>query len=213
MSAFEKTTNIRYRVEGFDNADNSPKEVQNEVGRIAWKGDGLKIARDSTFQVGEYIVHFIKQEELLKWSDIYVSEKGTNSYLEDNRTNYIFTLKNLGWANIDRLYNDPRTKEVELITNIENHADFKLVYVTMVTQRMYLPGYQKKDDTFSFSHGDYEKQQLPVGETATIIATAYKEDKPFFAIRTITIKEKQSVSCKLDMGTVEQLRSELKEKI
>jgi hypothetical protein len=213
MESFEKTTNVKYRVDGFENTEDAPQKVQSDVGRIAWEGDGLKITKDSVFKIDEYTVRFIKQKKLLTWSESFTNTKGENSFAEDRKTNYIFSLKKLGWANIDRLLEDPRTKEVELITSIENENDFEFIYVTMITQKMYLPGYQKKDETFCFSHNDEEKQQLPVGETATIMATAYKNDKPYFAIKKITITDKQNVAFKLEETTTEKLKAELKEKI
>ena len=209
---FEKTTNVKYSVDGFS-INNEPPKVSSEVGRICWEGDGLKISSDSVFKIENYTVRFYKQKKLLTYSESFMNQKGENSFAEDRKTNYIFAIKKLGWANIDRLLEDPRTKEVELITSIENKKEFKFIYVTMITQKMYLPGYQKKDETFCFSHNDEEKQQLPVGETATILATAYKNDKPFFAIKKITITEKQTVSFKLEETTTDKLKADLKEKI
>jgi hypothetical protein len=213
MDIFEKTTNIMYSVDRFNDPKDYPDSVVTEVGRIAWEGDGLKITKDSTFKIGNYTVNFYKQNRLLKWNEVFTFQKGTNNFYDDKNTHYIFELKKLGWANIDRLLDDPRTKKVELITSIENQEDFKFVYVTLITKRMYLPGYQKKDNTFSFSHNDEEPQELPVGETATIIATAYKNDKAYFAIQKITIAEKQTVTMNLMETTVEKLKAELKEKI
>lgn len=134
-----------------------------------------------------------------------------NPFTEDYKSNYIFSIKKLGWANIDRIMDDPRTKEIELITKIENHSKFNTVYVTMVLnyRKMYLPGYQKKDETYSFTHGDFETTRLPVGETAIIIATAYKNDIPYFAIKRITITDKQTVSFKLVETTMDKLKIEL----
>lgn len=211
--AFEKTTNIRYRVDGFDDAEQAPQFVQDEVGRIAWEGDGLKILKDSTFKIKEYTVRFVKQKKFDTWSETFEPEKGINSFETDYQTNYIFSVKKLGWANIDRLLEDPRTTEVEFITSVENQSDFKYVYVTLITQKMYLPGYQKKDNTYSFSHGDDEKQQLPVGESATILATAYKNDKPYFAIKKIKIDKKQTVSFKLVETTKNKLKEDLQKQI
>jgi hypothetical protein len=213
IDLFEKTTNIMYSVDGFESIKDQPDTVVREVGRIAWEGDGLKITKDSVFKIGNYTVNFYKQDRLQKWNEVFTTEKGTNGFNEDKNAHYIFSLKKLGWANIDRLLADPRTIEVELITSIENQSDFKFVYVTLVTQKMYLPGYQKKDNTFCFSHNDDEPQQLPVGETATIIATAYKNDKPYFAIQQITITDKQTITFKLIETTVEKLKAELQEKI
>lgn len=214
MNIFERTTNITYSVDGFEGEKSDfPDTVDNEVSRIAWEGAGLKIKNDSVFKIGKYTVRFHKNDELQKWSEIFTFEKGRNSFAEDTKTNYIFSIKKLGWANIDRLLEDPRTKEVELITSIENQSEFKFIYVTLITKKMYLPGYQKKGKTFCFSHNDEEKQQLPVGETATILATAYKNDKPYFAIQSITITDKQIVKFKLEETTAEKLKKDLQAKI
>lgn len=211
IESFEKTTNIMYFLEGYDAPKDYPDSVVNEVGRIAWEGDGLKISKDSTFKIGKNVVVFLKQDTLLKWDDVFPEQKGTNYFIEDPNTSYIFELKELGWANIDRLLADPRTKEIELITTIENQQDFEFIYVTLITQRMYLPGYQKKDYSFGFSHGDEEPQYFPVGETATIMATAYKKDKPYFAFQKIILSEKQNVILKLTETTVEKLKAIVKE--
>ena len=122
-------------------------------------------------------------------------------------------MKNLGWANIDRLYSDPRTEEVELLANISNESDFNFIYTTMVTQSMYLPGYQKKDESFSFTHGDYESTQLPIGETATIIATACKDDKTYFGYQTIEIKKKQDVKIELKESSKTKIEEILENEI
>jgi len=142
--------------------------------------------------------------------DEIANPKGNNFYQTDFRTSYIFTVKKLGWANIDRLYDDLRTKEVDLVTQIENHGEFKTVYVTMLINKMYIPGYQKVDETYAFTHFDSEKARLPIGQSATILATAYKNNVPYFAIKKITITQKQNVSFKLIETTMEKLKTELK---
>ena len=214
MDAFEKSHNIRYSVEGFGNEElEYPQEVKDEVSRIAWEGAGLKITKDSTFKIGEYTVYFYKQDELTKWSQDFKVEKGENSYVTDQNVYYIFKLKNLGWANIDRLYSDPRTEEVDLLASVSNESDFNFVYTTMVTQSMYLPGYQKKDMSFSFTHGDYESTQLPIGEKATVIATACKEGKTYFGYQTIEIKKKQNVKIELKESSKNKIEEILENEI
>jgi hypothetical protein len=83
----------------------------------------------------------------------------------------------------------------------------------MITPKMYLAGYQKKDNSYSFSHGDDEKMQLPIGERVTILATAYKNDKPYFAMKKLTITNKQNLSLNLLETTTENLKIELMQKI
>jgi hypothetical protein len=214
MGSFERTTNITYGVDGFVNEQDSfPEIVNSEVSRIAWEGDGLKITKDSVLKIDKYTVRFYKNKKLQTWSEVFEYRKGINSYMEDRKTNYIFSIKKLGWANIDRLLADPRTQEVELITKVENQGDFKGVYITMITPKMYLSGYQKKDNSYCFSHGDDEKMQLPIGEIVTILATAYKNDKPYFAMQKLTITNKQNLSLNLIETTTENLKKELMSKI
>lgn len=203
-----KTTNVRYSVEGFIDASDAPQEVHDEVGRICWSGNGLKITKDSTLKIEGHVVHFYKNTDLVNTEEIKI-QKGVNTFVEDDATSYIFSIKKLGWANIDRLMEDPRTEEVNLITSISNNTDFKLVYVSLITQKMYLPGYQKKDGTYCFSHDDNETQMLPLGETATILATAYKDGKPYFALQQIKIKKDQTIAFDLKETTKNNLKEKL----
>lgn len=204
----ERTTNVRYSVDGFDDTKNAPQEVHDEVGRICWSGDGLKITKDSTLKIKGYTVRFYKDTDLKDIDETTVS-KGQNSFAEDSQTSYIFSMKKLGWANIDRLNDDPRTEEVNLVTSVTNKNDFKFVFISLITKNMYLPGYQKKDGNFGFSHGDDEAQMLPVGETATILATAYKDGQPYFALQQIKIRKNQQITLNLLKTTKNALKEKL----
>lgn len=135
-----------------------------------------------------------------------------NEFKEDPNTTYLFTLNDMGWANIDRLYEDPRTEKVELFVDVENHGDFDFVYTTLLlkNESMYLPGYQKGDDTYGFTHYDKEKPRLPVGAEAIITATAYKDGKPFFDTDIIEITKEQTVSLKLnESSSDEQMKKDI----
>lgn len=139
--------------------------------------------------------------------------RGVNSFDVDVNLKYVFEMKALGWANIDRFYQDPRTKEVELVTKITNEDQFDAIFITLVAGNMYLPGYQKKDGTFSFTHDDQEKTELPVGEKAIILATSYKNGTPYFAIVATTIKEKETIALTLNLTNEEALKRELQAKL
>jgi hypothetical protein len=218
------STNVSVETQGDLNRDmDYPQDVLDSVFNIAWGGKGLIITKDSVVKIGKYKIRLVKEDTVREvfWpaelDPTFTSTpvKGVNTFTEDSKTNYIFSIKKLGWANIDRLFSDPRTKEVEFVTSIKNQAEFKTIYVSLIVsnQKMYIPGYQKKDNTFSFTHGDYEKPSLPVSETATILATAYKDDKPYFAIQKIKIQDKQKISFQLTETTMGKLKAELKEKI
>lgn len=198
-------------------SDTLPLKIKN--GKVVIDSARLAINKNSEMEIshesegGGEAQHSDGNEENLNQEIIFIQEvqqpKGVNSFSQDWNTNYVFTMKKLGWANIDRLYEDPRTKDVDFITQVENKADFKVIYITMVTERMFLPGYQMKNESFSFTHGDDEKPRLPVGASATIIATAYKNDVPFFAIKKIIISDKQTIILKLVETTKNKLTLDL----
>ena len=211
---FEKSHNIRYTVEPFGgDSTRYPQKVMSEVGRIAWRGTGLKISKDSTLIIGGHIVNFIKQDTLTKWSQVFEVEKGNNNYLSDQNINYIFELKNLGWANIDRLLKDLRTTDVKLIVSIPEENKFNYVFTNLITERMYLPGYQKKDNTFSFTHGDFETTKLPVGENAMIIATAYKGGEVYFGFEKFEISKVNNVDVQLKKVNENEIKEILEKEI
>lgn len=191
-------------------ADTLPLKVVN--GKVVVDSARLVIS-ELEFDNGQNFEPIEINQEQIFIQEVQPIEKGNNYFIQDYNTSYIFTVKKLGWANIDRLFSDPRTKEIEFITKIENHSDFKTIYVTMVTEKMFLPGYQMKNETFSFTHFDSEKPKLPVGASATIMATAYKNDKPYFSIKKITISDKQTVSLKLTETTLDGLKKELEKQL
>lgn len=227
-----KQTNVGYYVKDFHYSGNypnhtflsefkpTPPDLDVKIGDIYWGGNGIILTKDSVIQIDSFEVALVKMDSIreIQWANFSFDGpaiQGQNQFREDKNTNYIFSVKKLGWANIDRLFTDPRTKEIDLIVKVDNYGEYENIYTSMIftNQSMYLPGYQKKDNTFSFTHGDYEKTSLPVGETTTVLVTAYKDDKPFYAIKTFTIKEEQVIDLKLSATTKDDLKKELKKKI
>lgn len=196
IRTFERSHNIMYTVFlNNEQQETFPDSIETIVAELAWEGTGLKITRDSTFPIGDYTINFLKQDQLFTWTQTF--ESGSNAYISDYNLSYIFNLKKLGWANIDRLYSDPRTEEINLITTFSNQKEFDLIQTTLITESMYLPGYQRKDNTFGFTHGDFEKTQLPIGAKATIIGTSNVNDEIYFGLQTFEIGKDQKIEIKL----------------
>ena len=139
--------------------------------------------------------------------------KGTNTFSQDVQATYIFSLKKLGWANIDRLYTDPRTQQVVFTTSVKDAGNYDHIYTTLIIADSYIPGYQKKDNSFSFTHGDYEQPSLPVGANAVILATTYKKGIAYYAIHKLQVTASQEISLDLhptdSIGLKKILESEL----
>jgi len=186
-----KRHNISYNVEvnGEKVADKRiPENVRDKILELTYADNGLVITKDSTAVIEGYKVNFYKNDHFNTWKDYKYGEKwvrtsSVNTFREDSNSSYVFNLKKLGWANIDRFFNDPRTKEIEWLASINACEKYSEPYVSLVfeNQKIYLPGYVKDNGEFSFTHGDYEKTALPVGESATIIVTAYIDETLYYS--------------------------------
>jgi hypothetical protein len=236
-------TNVWYRVDGFDHPNKAPAAVHTAVGNFCWKDKGLLLKKDTTMVFAGHRV-FMEPGDTTVWGafgnpvaatwdkavDVAVNDaaraqrtpgnglpaitKGTNAFKVDPAANYIFQVKQLGWANNDRLMYDKRSKPVDIITRVDN-KDVGQVYISMVVKShsIYLPGYEMKNGSYCFSHGDYEKMQLPIGAKATILATAYADGKPYVSMQDIVIAEKLNVDLHLEPTTKEGLRSTLEARL
>jgi len=179
-------------------------------------GDKTKVdtVQVKVIEIAKDFVSLRESENGLFIPDV-ISNKGQNGFVEDYNTSYIFSVKKLGWANIDKLFNDPKSEEVEMLAQIDNQNEFGFVFTSLLLpeQNMYIPGYQKMDNSYCFTHNDNEKLVLPIGSKAFLLATAYKDDKPFFKIKKITIEKNMKLNLALDETTAEELKKALNENI
>jgi hypothetical protein len=215
--------------------DDAPKGVREGLMKLWWSGDGLLITKDSVITVAGHQVTLTPGDTVQgfewqagkpagDWEGAMAANrngqrsaaaaKGTNLFKVDPAANYIFQVKQLGWANIDRLMYDKRSRPVDIITRIDN-KEVGDVCISMVVKShgMFLPGYEMKNGTYGFSHGDFEKMQLPVGVKAIVLATAYRDGKPHLAMQEITIAEKLNVDLHLEPIGADDLRKELEARL
>ncbi|HEX2618126.1 MAG TPA: hypothetical protein VHL57_11330 [Flavobacteriales bacterium] len=222
VMAFEQVvsarTNLMYRVERAGKPCFPPPQVvADRIGEIAYADSGLWLQRDSTFKYKGYDVLLYATDSITgqaqAWNPTGTTAPvaGVNTFSEDPAMNYVFKVKRLGWANIDRLMVDKRTRPVDLVTRVDNGDGKEQVLISMVVKShgIYIPGYRRKDGTYGFSHSDLEQMQLPVGAKATIIATAQREGEPWYALQEITIAEHAEVDLRLQHTTAKGLRQAL----
>ena len=144
-----------------------------------------------------------------------ITKKGQNGFVEDFNTSYIFRVRKLGWSNIDKFFNDPEAEEVQMIANVSNQEEFGYVFTSLILpeRNMYIPGYQKIDNTFGFSHNDSEQLVLPIGTEGILMATAYKDEKPYFNFKKFIVGKELDFTFDLLETTKEKLKKSLEENI
>jgi hypothetical protein len=204
-----KTAMEKYN-ETFKNFEKKKKKI--ELAKIEAEKERIKTEKKQQIEWQK-----AQRERIVQMKKQVASQSisNTNSFSTDKNVRYVFILKDLGWANIDILYDMPNTKLVDLETSIENNKEYDVVYISLIFNKVkiYLPGYKKSNNTYSFTHGNFEAPRLPVGESALIIATAYKDGVPFLAIQPVIIEKKQKVSLQLKETTADKLKAEIKARI
>lgn len=130
----------------------------------------------------------------------------TEEFVEPN---YIFSMNKLGWANIDKFYKYPTTKEIDLTTIVPNFSNYNNISITLVIDKMYLPLFQKRDkmQAFTFMYGQTLK--LPLGHSAILVAIAYKKNIPYYSCKYFTISEQMNVELDLKQTSLDELKREL----
>lgn len=119
---------------------------------------------------------------------------GINIGAQDPEIANVFKMENLGWANIDQLASMSNTEKIrfnvaqEQIDSLENFS----ISLIVPKRNIYLPGYQKQDGYYSFTHGDYEdKVKMPVGEKAWVIAMGEKKGENYFQMMPVNLGENE----------------------
>ena len=185
-----------------------------EVNRQIGDKTIVKDVKVTVIDIAKDFVSLRETESGLFIPDV-ITNKGQNGFVEDFNTSYIFSVKKLGWANIDKLFDNPNSDKVEMLAKIDNENEFDYVFTSLIlpNEKMYIPGYQKQDNSFGFTHNDEEKLILPIGSEATIMATAYKDDKPYFNLKKIVIEKNMNFSFSLNETNAEALKKTIEEKI
>ncbi len=124
---------------------------------------------------------------------------GFNSGGLNEDLSYLFSMKNLGWANIDRLAIFPNTYKGNLEVDVRGLSDTVFASIALVVSGsdIYIPGYKMKNGNYAFTHGDFENVvSLPMNEPAVIIATYNDGDKDYFGTKKIRIgsRDEESLS-------------------
>ncbi len=121
-----------------------------------------------------------------------------------------FGTNKLGWINIDRYYQDPRAKEVELLVVIsDNTFDFIEVVLILPKEHVMLNAYEKSFNRFSFTKPSKMYSKLPIGEYGILIGLGMKNDSIYFEMKDLTIKEKQLINLDLNKNDLSKLKEEL----
>lgn len=123
--------------------------------------------------------------------------------------NYVFAANRMGWANIDRLANFSNSRAVKfevLVNELKGRKNNAYIALAVPRRNMFLPGYQKGNGNYAFTHGDFEHlSTLPLGDSALIVMTLETKSGLRFAVQPIQLGERTMEELTLVEGTKKEM--------
>lgn len=161
--------------------------------------DQLVRKKVSPVEINDILQYHFKRQEIideLKRQQQAIIEK---KKLEKTLNSVQFALKELGWINCDRFYNDPNAAEAEIIlanssTDTLNYIDFSLVIPRLNAR---LKSFTRADGSYSFTKEEGPYTKLPIGEEALVFGIAIKNDSLYYASQQIKIKDQLKLNLNL----------------
>ncbi len=121
-----------------------------------------------------------------------------------------FSVKKLGWINVDQFYNDPNAREVEFtVQTINDSVDFCDLTLLLPRKSIAINGIPMGKNKYRFTKEDKQYRKLPVGESGFLIAMSSKNGSPYFAFLQIKIEEKNHIELLVNKSSWKEIDSVL----
>lgn len=138
----------------------------------------------------------------INWQETNRLWRSDATYIENQKAldKYIFNSTELGWINCDRFVG--MTEKTELIVNANDTlgVNFCLVFKDINS----VMNVSDRDGVIKFHN-------VPIGQTATVVAFKKTDQETFYSSKTITIKKDQSISMTMEKLTDEEFKNRIKQ--
>jgi hypothetical protein len=138
----------------------------------------------------------------INWKQAKDNFRSDITYLDDRNelSKYIFNSTELGWINCDRFLNQTATTDLIVNTSDTLEVNFCLVFKSI-----------KSVMNVSDRKGVIKFYNVPLGQTATLIAFKRTSSEIFYSSETITIQENQMVTIELEKLSDKEFKNKLKQ--
>ena len=160
----------------------------------------IKIKKHLTFRKILGKNDFYRHNGVPNW----VFKNGVNS--EEGKTfdklslKYSFNLKNTGWINCDRFYNDPAPK-IQFFVSDSSKTKIYLSYLVFDDIRSVMTNYGIGYQSFFYN--------IPEGKKATLICLGIKNGKTVYAMKKIVAEKKSITDIKFEETTPAEFRKQI----
>jgi len=156
------------------------------------------VARELT-PYGEYGKDVDKLKMVIDIEKAKLLFRQNAAYIDPEMVN-IFEMKNLGWANIDRLAKFPEAEKMKLMVEQKTISEVDSLNLTLVvpSANVFIPGSIKEDGNYAFNSGPNQSEiSMPKNEKAFIVAIASKDGQKYFDLKEISLGQNEIESLNL----------------
>jgi hypothetical protein len=144
-----------------------------------------------------------------KLTRIDPTKKPSDSTMQEVHRSFIaFDAINLGWVNVDRFYNDPKSEKIKLIAKTNEQPSS--IYLIFPVRNVILSGFSQENNIYAFTENKEGYNKLPKGEEAIIIAINLSNDGVHFAMKDIKIGQSETENIELKLTTSKAIEDALK---
>lgn len=130
-----------------------------------------------------------------------------DSYLKIYRAKSAFDAIEFGWINLDVIYDDPRSVEMDI--NVLTTNNPSTVYLILKDRNVLLNAQMTDENSFSFTKNKDGYNKLPKGAKASLVAIGYGKNKIMYGMKDIVIGKNESEKLSLKAITVAELKNNL----
>jgi hypothetical protein len=133
-----------------------------------------------------------------------------------DRIYYTFRTNNLGWINVDKLYNSPKSEEVTVDVTVEDYRTIGYAesFLVVENDNVVIKGYESNSNgTISFTQENEKYSKLPIGEDISIVTLAYKDNLVSYNISEAKIEKEMNISVKLKEASLQEFKDDLGTKL
>jgi hypothetical protein len=151
----------------------------------------------------KFIAFFKLRKQLINTRE---TEKQTS-----HLASYSFSIKKLGWVNVDRFIDEKETDVSTFSVRIKSKDTLDFISVSLVipNYRVAVFSIHNEGNLYSFTRKNDGYRKLPIGQDAILVAFSYKDKNPYFGKQRIKIPKDGQIDLTLNLMTEQAIKQEI----
>lgn len=197
----DSTDRVNFELNNIPPGPNGGKRTKEQEEAHQWLVDHAK-------EYGHKMIEIFKMFAAQKLTKVDENLKIDTSKVRDfNKAFIAYETVEFGWINCDIFYNDPKAEKIKLF--VQTNEPPSIINIIFKDKRIILDGIEDGQNKFRFTKNEDGYNKLPKGDTATILAIGYRDNKITFDSKEIIIGQKETETLDLKEVSADELKKRL----